>query len=56
MTQMPPDELLYEWFREAQTSKTKKFTVNLYDDGGYDTNAYDVIQRVIEWCNSHKDT
>ena len=55
MYQMPPDELLYEWFREAQTSETKKFTVEMYDDGGYATNAYDVILRVVEWCNSHKE-
>ena len=55
MYQMPPDELLYEWFREAQTSETKKFTVKMYDDGGYATSAYDVILRVVEWCNSHKE-
>jgi len=55
MYQMPPDELLYEWFREAQTSKTEKFTVEMYDDGGYATNAYDVIFRVVEWCNSRKE-
>lgn len=55
MYQIPPDELLYEWFREAQTSETKKFTVRMYDDGGYATNAYDVILRVVEWCNSHKE-
>lgn len=55
MYQMPPDELLYEWFRESQTSKTKKFTVQMYDDGGYAANAYDVILRVVEWCNSHKE-